>query len=551
MTLIRVTSLALAFSLLAGLSAQAASADEAAPIYDPSTVVFIDLTLSSTEEAKLEAEPGEYVKGTFSITKSSDGTPAGEEASPFIAPRPAEIRLKGNVGGSFRNLTEKAAFKLKFKKTEPMLGLRKMTLNNMVQDPSMVHETLAYAAFRAAGVPASRSGYAYVRLNGEDLGVYLDLENLDETALARIFGSFDKNTQHLYEGEAGHDVKPGEEGEFEIDEGSEASRTDLKALIGAVNGEGGEPWSDRVAPNADLVEMTKMWAVEKYIDHWDGYSGHAEAGLRPNNYYLYSDPSGRFQMLPWGADQTWIPTIGVETPGREVTFDGEGGVLFNKCLEDEACFDAYWKALRDVRDAIAQLGPAAMTESTAAMLIPWQHQEEEHGRPEYDAAEIKEDKYGVDKTIEFIDGRAAEADAWLDANEPPEEEFEVPAKTGATLPAAPVRPAGSGAAIPDLVPGRFAVVNGVLVSRVWVSGAGAVEQRASIATRRGRVRVCATHEKAQQAGPLTLRCGLSNAARRWLRRKPLQLKAYTTFVPLGRAGTVAVRDLTAAKDPSL
>lgn len=554
MRLIRFACLALAISALAALWAQPALADEAAAIYDPSTVVFIDLTLSPAEEAKLEAEPGEYVKGTFSITKSSDGTPAGEEASPFVAPRPAEIRLKGNVGGSFRDLTEKAAFKLKFKKTEPMLGLRKMTLNNMVQDPSMVHEALAYASFHAAGVPASRSGYAYVRLNGEDLGVYLDLENLDETALVKIFGSFDKEHQHLYEGEGGHDVKPGEEGEFEIDEGSEASRADLEALTGAVNGDGDEPWSERVAPNADLAEMTKMWAVEKYTDHWDGYSGHAIPGFRPNNYYLYSDPSGRFQMLPWGADQTWIPTIGVETPGREVTFDGEGGVLFNKCLEDEACFRAYWEALHGVREAIAQLDPTDLAESTVAMLAPWQKEEEEHGRPEYDAAEIKEDKYGVDTTLGFIAGRAAEADAWLDANKPPEgsgEGEEPPAKAVTPLALASSSPPVNGVAIPDLVPGRFAVAGGALVSHVWVSGAGAVSQRVSISTRHGRLRVCTASERVQQAGPAILRCKLSDGARRRLREKSLRLRAYTTFVPLGRTGTATVRDLTAPRNPSL
>lgn len=418
MRLRRFIPLVLVFSALGGLWAQAACADDAA-IYDPSAVVFIDLTLSAEAEAKLEAEPDEYVKGTFSMTKSSDGTPAGEEPAPVLPTRAAEIRLKGSVGGSFRKLTEKAAFKIKFKKADAFFGLRKMTLNNMVQDPSMIHETLAYAAFRVAGVPASRTGYAYVRVNGNDFGLYLNLENLDNVALARIFNSFDSKTQHLYEGERGHDVSPGEAPEFEIDEGEE-DRADLEALIEATNSEGEDSWSERVAPNADLSEMTKMWAVEKYIDHWDGYSGHAEPGQeRPNNYYLYSDPMGRFQMLPWGADQTWIPTIGVETPGREVTFDGEGGVLFNKCLEDQACFRAYWEALHSVRSTIAQMGPAALAESTVDMLAPWQEEEREYGRPEYDAAEIKEDKYGVDKTLDFITGRAAEADEWLEANAPP------------------------------------------------------------------------------------------------------------------------------------
>ena len=566
--------LALVFSVLATVWAQSASADEAAAIYNPGTVVFIDLTLSAEAEAKLEAEPGEYVKGTFSMTKSSNGTPAGEEPSPVAPSRAVEVRLKGNVGGSFRPLTKKAAFKLKFKKADAFFGLRKMTLNNMVQDPSMIHETLAYSAFRAAGVPASRTGYAYLRVNGDDFGVYLDLENLDEIGLARIFGTFDKETQHLYEGEGGHDVTLGGAAGFEVDEGREDNLEDLEGLIEAVNGEGDEPWSQRVAPNADLAEMTKMWAVEKYIDHWDGYSGHAMPGFRPNNYYLYSDPSGRFQMLPWGADQTWIPTIGVETPGREVTFDGEGGVLFDKCLEDEACFRAYWEALRGVRDSIAHLDPAALAESTVNMLGPWQEEEEEHGRPEYDAAEIKEDKYGVDGTLDFVAGRQAEADAWLAAHEPPEEEpgegeegggeegggeeseekesagLEVPAKTGtASAGASSAQP--NGPPVPDLVPGRFAVVDGVLVSHVWVSGAGTIEQRASIPTRHGRLRVCAAAEQAQQVGPVVLRCKLSAVARSRLSEKSLRLRVYTAFAPLGRTGTVAVRDLTVSKDPSL
>src|SRR5262249_42978756 len=146
---------ALVLALLGCVWAQAALADEAAPIYDPGQVFFIELTLSPAEQTKLEGKPTKYVNGTFSMTKSADGTPSGAEV-PFISSRPAEIRLKGNVGGSFRTLDEKPGFKLKFKQGEAVLGLVKMTLNNMVQDPSMLHETLAYSAFRAAGVPASR-----------------------------------------------------------------------------------------------------------------------------------------------------------------------------------------------------------------------------------------------------------------------------------------------------------------------------------------------------------------------------------------------------------
>ena len=66
-------------------------------------------------------------------------------------------------------------------------GLKTLTLNNMVQDPSMIHELLAYKVFRSAGVAAPRTGYAYLRVNGADYGVYLNIETLDTVMLPRWF----------------------------------------------------------------------------------------------------------------------------------------------------------------------------------------------------------------------------------------------------------------------------------------------------------------------------------------------------------------------------
>ena len=38
---------------------------------------------------------------------------------------------------------------------------------------------------------------------------------------------------------------------------------------------GRRDWSNGLAAVADLEEMTRMWAVERYIGHWDGYAGRA------------------------------------------------------------------------------------------------------------------------------------------------------------------------------------------------------------------------------------------------------------------------------------
>lgn len=340
-------------ALLALILASPAAALTADEMYEPGTMVVVDLQLPPASVAALEAEPDEYAEGTFSLAPS-DGTPGG--IGEFSPPISVGIRLKGE--GSFRDLNGKAAFKLKFNefvKGQKFLGLKKMTLNNMVQDPSMVHETLAYEVFRAAGVPAPRTGYADVRVNGDEFGIHLNLETLDDVALERLFGSFEAPPQHLYEGAFGVDVLPGEVGAFEVDEGEEGDRSDLEALIEAL-AVPSPAFSERMAGRADLEEMAGMWAIERYIGHWDGYSGLAS----PHNYYLYSDPLGEFQMLPWGTDQSWsVSQLGFGPPGP---------ALFEACLADPACVSIYREALRGARDVVAGLDPGAEAQRLAALL---------------------------------------------------------------------------------------------------------------------------------------------------------------------------------------
>ena len=366
----------LAAALLAlGLASPAAAltADE---MYEPGTVVVIDLQLPPASVAALEAEPEEYVEGTFSLAPT-DGTPTG--VGVFSTSLAVGIRLKGDA--SFRDLSGKAAFKVKFNefvKGQKFLGLKGLTLNNMVQDPSMVHETLAYEAFRDAGVPAPRTGYADVRVNGEEFGMHLNLETLDDVALERLFGSFEAPPQHLYEGQADVDVVPGDAGEFQIDEGEEGDRSDLEALIDAVAASS-PGFSERMAGRADLAEMARMWAVERYIGHWDGYSGHDE----PHNYFLYSDPLGAFQMLPWGTDQTWAAAA--------LGFGPPGPVLFEACFVDPGCAALYIGALRETRTVAAALDPGAEAQRLAALLAPWQQLEVAPRKPfgpEVIAAEV-------------------------------------------------------------------------------------------------------------------------------------------------------------------
>jgi hypothetical protein len=505
-------------------------------MYEPGTMVVIDLSLTGPEKAKLEAAPDQYVKGTISLSKT-DGTPGGIEAPLTPTPLPVEIRLKGNVLGSFRELDKKAAFKLKFKKTEPFLGaLRKMTLNNMVEDPSMIHETLAYSAFRGARIAAPRTGFAWVRLNGEPFGTYLNLENLDKVNLERWFGKFEEPAQHLYEGEDGVDVTPGvdaltgKEGGYEVDEGDEEHIEDLEALVAAVNAIKGPGWAASVAPVADLEEMTRMWAVEKYIGQWDGYSG--EAGpLQPNNYYLYSSPTGVFQMLPWGTDNTWEPY-------RRTEFDGEAGLLFDDCLADPACAALYRHALRGLQGTVAGLSLKSLAGKTAELLKPWQQQEQGNGRSEHDLGEIKT---GVDETLSFIADRPAELAAFLGPEESPAPAGEQSAPAGGKS-----ADGASGAKVPSLYVGHAWRDAAALVTHLWFMGPGVVTQTAKFRTVHGWHRACSTQTGVSGGGGRDFRCPLSASALARLRSHGLLLRVRTSFAPRDGDAESSVRSVRLA-----
>lgn len=535
--------------LLVAAAPAAAAEDLATPMFQPYVIDVIDLQLPPESFEALEKKPEvNYVDGTFSMAES-DGTPDG--VGSFTAPIAVGIRLKGG-NGSFRELKDqKAAFKVKFNqvKGQKFLGLKKLTLNNMVQDPSMLHETMTYEAFRALGVPAPRTGYAQVYVNGVNYGVHLNVETYDDISLPHWFAS----TQHLYEADTpGVDVRPGSQNEFEVDEG-DPPLTDLEALIAAANGGAGD-WSEGVAGVADLSEMAHMWAVERYVGHWDGYAGvamPADPPFRPNNYYLHSDESGLFNMLPWGTDQTWEAEMEFDQPA--------GGLLFNDCLADASCEVQYVEALRATQGAVSGLDLGTQATCLAGRLAPWQAMEDTDRR-EYDEEEVAA---GVEEAEEFIAERPDELSTWLATQPgegegtavgepapcgPPEEEGGLsggatgsgsgPGGDQASTPKSPSQPtqrlrlAGLGA-------GRQR-----LSAKVQTGGAGLLTLTAKMPTRKGAHRVCHESLQVSQVGEQSLSCSLSRAARHRLRNRPLGLHVIVDFTPQASEHETAMRDVS-------
>ncbi len=104
------------------------------------------------------------------------------------------IRAKGNTSltqvQSYGN--DRYSFKIEFDhydSTTTYYGLDKLSLNNIIQDNTYMKDYLCYQMMREAGADAPLCSYVQVLVNGEEWGLYLAVEGVEESFLQRNYGN--------------------------------------------------------------------------------------------------------------------------------------------------------------------------------------------------------------------------------------------------------------------------------------------------------------------------------------------------------------------------
>ncbi len=104
------------------------------------------------------------------------------------------IRAKGNTSlssvQSYGN--NRYSFKIEFDHyddTTTYYGLDKLSLNNIIQDNTYMKDYLCYQMMREAGADAPLCSYVQVLVNGEEWGLYLAVEGVEESFLQRNYGN--------------------------------------------------------------------------------------------------------------------------------------------------------------------------------------------------------------------------------------------------------------------------------------------------------------------------------------------------------------------------
>ncbi|MCF7832979.1 MAG: CotH kinase family protein [Candidatus Marinimicrobia bacterium] len=219
------------------------------------------------------------------------------------------FRLRGNT--SRHSL--KKSFKLDFNefiKGQDIEGIQKFNLKGEQNDPSLIRSKFAFELFEKIGLIASRVAYTTMFINDNYMGLYENIEHIDDCFLTYHIGDDSGNLWKClwpadlnYRGSDPSDYYPyfGDERPYELKTNKdEYDFSDLAHLIDVINNTPSAYIKDSLESVFRVTDLIKYLAVNIMTGSWDDYR------YLKNNYYLYHDPvSNKFHFIPYDYDNTF------------------------------------------------------------------------------------------------------------------------------------------------------------------------------------------------------------------------------------------------------
>ena len=235
------------------------------------------------------------------------------------------IRTKGNnsLTSVANSDSDRYSFKLDFDYYDNngnYYGLKKLCLNNNYSDNSSMREYISYQIMGEMGLDVPECAYSHITVNGEEWGLYLAVEPVDEVFLAEHFADA---TGDLYKpegvGGTGADLV------YNGDDISAYTGLNLKTNLNSSDGKEILALMQALEDGEGLEEVLDVEKALKYIAanvalaNFDSYLGNTT-----HNFYLYEE-NGRFTIIPWDMNLAFGGFGGGEVDIYEPTKQGMGG----------------------------------------------------------------------------------------------------------------------------------------------------------------------------------------------------------------------------------
>jgi len=253
-----------------------------------------------------------------------------------------EVRFRGSTGRGF----PKKSWKVRFSDRDNPFGVKKINLNAEYLDPSAMRNRLAMELFRFMGSPAPTAQHINLFVNDDYIGVYLQIEQVDEQFLERNelkVGTLYKaknngaNLAPLLDYDAYFTV-------WEQEIGDAGDYRDLQSLFNQFLYLTYEDFQEVAPALVNINNVLQYFAVIYAISNIDGIS---------KNFYLYLNPeTGRLEIFPWDNDASFGNDWSGEYLVELEQFRAHGlllsHTLFQRLMEYEFWRDLFWQKVRSV-----------------------------------------------------------------------------------------------------------------------------------------------------------------------------------------------------------
>ncbi|QJD87920.1 spore coat protein CotH [Cohnella herbarum] len=176
--------------------------------------------------------------------------------------------------------------------------------NAEYDDPSMIRNALSFAFFPMIGVPAPKTKHVELVVNGESLGVYLEIEGVERLFFNRrrigassLFYAINDRADFSLLSSATNRRKSSLLAGYEYRFGATAERTKLKSFIKGINTLKGAQGEAFIRSRLDVNNYLSWLAGAVLTGNYDGFE---------QNYAIYrSKLTGKLRLIPWDYEGTW------------------------------------------------------------------------------------------------------------------------------------------------------------------------------------------------------------------------------------------------------
>lgn len=360
-----------------GLTAASSAPGYEARLFDKTKVHTVDILMEDWDAFLETAAKEEYAPCTLVID--------GEKFSNV------GLRAKGN---NSRRLTEKYglerySLKVEFDHYEygSYHGLDKFSLDSSFQDNSYMKTWITYDMMNHMDIPTPLCSWAWVRVNGEDWGLFLAVEEPEEAFTKRNFGNdygqlYKPDYRKLDAENADVHLRYTDDDFDSYDNifrhaKFDPTDADKQRLIDALKIlSTGESLETAI----DVDEVLRYFTVQVFVVNMDSYLGRTG-----HNYFLY-EQDGILQILPWDYNLAFATySLGMPDPINDSTLyvnypintPASGEImrkrpLYHNLMKNNEYYEQYHKYFDYLIESYFESGYFTdFAEETADMIAPY------------------------------------------------------------------------------------------------------------------------------------------------------------------------------------